>query len=132
MFDYAADGRNEGGMPGQNRKGLVTIDRQYKKDAFYAYKAWLSDDPFVHIGGKRYIDRVEDITKITVYSNQPEVELFANNVSIGKQTSNEHFFYFDVPNNVSVTKLRAVAGNCEDISEIHKVSRPNPSYIFRK
>ena len=132
MFDYAADGRNEGGMPGQNRKGLVTIDRQYKKDAFYAYKAWLSDDPFVHIGGKRYFDRVEDITKITVYSNQPEVELFANNVSIGKQTSNEHFFYFDVPNNVSVTKLRAVAGNCEDISEIHKVSRPNPSYIFRK
>ena len=132
MFDYAADGRNEGGMPGQNRKGLVTIDRRYKKDAFYAYKAWLSNEPFVHIGGKRYMDRAEDVTKVTVYSNQPEVELFANGVSLGKQTSDVHFFYFDVPNTASVTTLKAVAGQCEDTSEIHKVSTPNRSYIFRK
>ena len=132
MFDYAADGRNEGGMPGQNRKGLVTIDRRYKKDAFYAYKAWLSNEPFVHIGGKRYMDRAEDLTKVTVYSNQPEVELFANGVSLGKQTSDVHFFYFDVPNTASVTTLKAVAGQCEDTSEIHKVSTPNRSYIFRK
>ena len=54
-----------------NHKGLVTFDRKYKKDAFYAYKAWLSDEPFVHICGKRYVDRVEDVTKVTVYSNQP-------------------------------------------------------------
>jgi len=132
MFDYAADGRNEGGMPGQNRKGLVTIDRKYKKDAFYAYKAWLSDEPFVHIGGKRYIDRHEEIAKVTVYSNQPEVELFANGVSLGKQTSDVHFFYFDVPNNVKITQLKAMAGECEDTSEIHKVSQPNPAYIFKK
>ena len=132
MFDYAADGRNEGGMPGQNRKGLVTIDRRYKKDAFYAYKAWLSDEPFVHIGSKRYIDRAKNLTKITIYSNQPEVELFANGVSLGKQTSDVHFFYFDVPNTASVTTLKAVAGQCEDTSEIHKVSTPNRSYIFRK
>ena len=132
MFDYAADGRNEGGMPGQNRKGLVTIDRQYKKDAFYAYKAWLSDEPFVHIGGKRYVDRVEDIAKVTVYSNQPEVELFANGISLGKKTADDHFFRFEVLNNAKVTEIKAVAGECEDFSEIHKVSRPNPSYIFKK
>lgn len=131
MFDYAADGRNEGGMPGQNRKGLVTIDRRYKKDAFYAYKAWLSDEPFVHIGGKRYMDRHEDVTKVTVYSNQPEVELFANGVSLGKQTSDVHFFYFDVPNTAGITLLKAVAGECEDTSKIHKVSRPNLAYIFK-
>lgn len=131
MFDYAADGRNEGGMPGQNRKGLVTIDRRYKKDAFYAYKAWLSDEPFVHIGGKRYMDRHEEVTKVTVYSNQPEVELFANGVSLGKQTSDVHFFYFDVPNTAGITQLKAVAGECEDTSKIHKVSRPNPAYIFK-
>ncbi|MBR6519050.1 MAG: glycoside hydrolase family 2 protein [Oscillospiraceae bacterium] len=131
MFDYAADGRNEGGMPGQNRKGLVTIDRRYKKDAFYAYKAWLSDEPFVHIGGKRYMDRHEEVTKVTVYSNQPEVELFANGVSLGKQTSDVHFFYFDVPNTAGITLLKAVAGECEDTSKIHKVSRPNPAYIFK-
>ena len=81
-----------------NHKGLVTFDRKYKKDAFYAYKAWLSDQPFVHICGKRYVDRVEDVTRVTVYSNQPEVELLRNGESLGKKTSQEHFFYFDVSN----------------------------------
>jgi len=37
MFDFGADARAEGGENGQNHKGLVTIDRKYKKDAFYAY-----------------------------------------------------------------------------------------------
>ena len=31
-FDFGADGRNEGGKPGQNQKGLVTFDRKYRKD----------------------------------------------------------------------------------------------------
>ena len=43
MFDFGADARAEGGENGQNHKGLITMDRKYKKDAFYAYKAWLSD-----------------------------------------------------------------------------------------
>ena len=63
----------------------MTFDRKYKKDAFYAYKAWLSDEPFVHICGKRYVDRVENVTKVTVYSNQKTVELFANGESLGKK-----------------------------------------------
>ena len=41
MFDFGADARAEGGENGQNHKGLITMDRKYKKDAFYAYKAWL-------------------------------------------------------------------------------------------
>ena len=88
--------------------------------SFYAYKAWLSDDPFVHICGKRYVDRVEETTKVTVYSNQPEVELFANGVSLGKQTSPEHFFYFEVPN-TGETNLVAIAGECRDESFLRKV-----------
>ena len=127
MFDFGADARNEGGENGQNHKGLVTFDRKYKKDSFYAYKAWLSDEPFVHLCGKRYVDRVEDVTKVTVYSNQPEVELFANGVSLGKQTSDVHFFYFDVPN-AGETTLVAVAGECKDESRINKVAEPNPAY----
>ncbi|MBQ3234587.1 MAG: glycoside hydrolase family 2 protein, partial [Clostridia bacterium] len=38
MFDFGADARAEGGENGQNHKGLVTMDRKYKKDSFYAYK----------------------------------------------------------------------------------------------
>ena len=127
MFDFGADARAEGGEDGQNHKGLMTFDRSYKKDSFYAYKAWLSDEPFVHICGKRYVDRVEDVTKVTVYSNQPEVELFANGVSLGKQTSDVHFFYFDVPN-AGTTELVAKAGTCEDTSKLVKVEKFNDSY----
>ena len=127
MFDFGADARNEGGENGQNHKGLVTFDRKYKKDAFYAYKAWLSDEPFVHICGKRYVDRVEDVTKVTVYSNQPSVELFANGESLGVKTCPDHFFYFEVPNK-DVTKLVAKAGDLTDESEIRKVDTFNESY----
>jgi len=131
MFDFAADGRNEGGENGQNHKGLVTIDRKYKKDSFYAYKAWLSDEPFVHLTSKRYIDRVEDVTKVTVYSNQPEVELFANGVSLGKKTAEDHFFKFDVPN-AGETTLVAVAGDLKDESKIRKVEVFNEDYRLKE
>ena len=131
MFDFGADSRNEGGENGQNHKGLVTFDRKYKKDSFYAYKAWLSDEPFVHICGKRYVDRVEDVTKVTVYSNQPEVELFANGVSLGKQSSPEHFFYFEVPN-AGETNLVAVAGDCKDNSFLRKVDVFNEDYRLKE
>lgn len=131
MFDFGADSRNEGGENGQNHKGLVTFDRKYKKDSFYAYKAWLSDEPFVHICGKRYVDRVEETTKVTVYSNQPEVELFANGVSLSKQSSPEHFFYFEVPNN-GETNLEAIAGDCKDNSFIRKVEVFNEDYRLKE
>ena len=132
MFDFGADARQEGGENGQNHKGLMTFDRKYKKDAFYAYKAWLSDDPFVHICGKRYVDRVEDLTKITVYSNLPEVELIANGKSLGRQASDNHFFYFDVPNTASVTHLQAVAGEYGDQSLIRKVETFNEDYRLKE
>ncbi len=131
MFDFGADARNEGGENGQNHKGLVTFDRKYKKDSFYAYKAWLSDEKFVHICGKRYVDRVEDVTKVTVYSNLPEVELFANGKSLGKKTSAEHFFYFDVPNE-GETVLTAKAGDFTDESFIRKVDTFNESYRLKE
>lgn len=131
MFDFGADARNEGGENGQNHKGLVTFDRKYKKDAFYAYKAWLSEDPFVHICGKRYVDRVEDVTKITVYSNLPEVELFVNGESLGKQTSEYPFFYFQVPNK-GESVLKAVAGEYTDESHIRKVDIFNEEYRLKE
>jgi len=131
MFDFGADARNEGGENGQNHKGLVTMDRKYKKDSFYAYKAWLSDEPFVHLCGKRYVDRVEDTTKITVYSNQPTVELFANGVSLGVKEAADHFFYYDVPN-IGKTELKAVAGNCTDKSVINKVDAFNEDYRLKE
>ena len=131
MFDFGADARQEGGENGQNHKGLMTMDRKYKKDSFYAYKAWLSDEPFVHICGKRYVDRVEDVTKVTVYSNQKEVELFVNGESLGKKTADDHFFRFEVPNK-GESKLTAKAGECTDESTIRKVEKINEEYVFKE
>ncbi len=131
MFDFGADARNEGGENGQNHKGLVTFDRKYKKDSFYAYKAWLSDEPFVHICSKRYVDRVEDETIVKVYSNQNEVELFANGESVGKQSREDHFFTFKVKNS-GTTHLKAVSGDCTDESVIRKVDKFNESYRLKE
>ena len=69
------------------------------------------------------------MTKVTVYSNLPAVELFANGVSLGVKEAPDHFFYFEVPN-AGETKLVAVAGGCRDESIIRKVSEPNPAYIL--
>ena len=132
MFDFGADARAEGGENGQNHKGLVTMDRKYKKDSFYAYKAWLVSpevDPFVHLCSKRYVDRVEDVTKVTVYSNLPEVELFVNGESIGKKTAEDHFFYFDVQN-VGESKIVAKAGELTDEGTIRKVDEMNMDYVL--
>ena len=134
MFDFGADARAEGGENGQNHKGLVTMDRKYKKDSFYAYKAWLvsaEEDPFVHLCGKRYVDRVEDVTKVTVYSNLPEVELFVNGESIGKKTAEDHFFYFDVKN-AGQSTIVAKAGELTDQGMIRKVDEMNMDYVLRE
>ena len=131
MFDFGADARSEGGENGQNHKGLVTMDRKYKKDSFYAYKAWLSDEPFVHICGKRYVDRVEDTTTVTVYSNQPKVELYVNGVKLCEKECPDHFFHFDVPNS-GTTYLTAVSGMLRDESHIRKVDVFNEDYRFKE
>lgn len=132
MFDFAADARAEGGENGMNHKGLVTFDRKYKKDSFYAYQAWLSDKPMLHICSKRYVDRIEDKVKIKVYSNQDEVELFANGESVGVQKKGEFpFFTFEVKNE-GETVLTAKAGDLTDESKIRKVDSFNEDYRMKE
>lgn len=75
MFDFGSAARNEGGVRGRNNKGLVTFDRKIRKDAFYLYKAYWSDEKFVHIAGERYLKRKTGETEIKVYSNLDEVTL---------------------------------------------------------
>ena len=127
MFEFAAAGREEAGDPGKNHKGLVTFDRKEKKDAFYIYKAWWSEEPFIHICGKRYHDRLEPLTEIKVYSNQNQVTLFVD----GKETETRrgtHIFKFQVPL-TGLHKIRVQSGCLQDEAEFAKVDTPNPSYF---
>ncbi|MBQ4427250.1 MAG: glycoside hydrolase family 2 protein [Oscillospiraceae bacterium] len=126
LFDFAADGRDEGGKRGENQKGLVEFDRKTKKDAFYLYKAAWSKEPFVHICGSRYADRCENITEIKVYSNLPEITLFVDGRKFETKRG-ERVFTFRVP--IS-GKHRISAG--EDEIVIRRVYEPNRDYIFRK
>lgn len=130
MFDFAADGRDEGGKPGQNQKGLVTFDRQTKKDAFYLYKAYLSDDPFVHICGRRYVDRTEEVTEVKVYSNQPRVTLFVDGRAFCVKEG-RRIFRFEVPitgeHRIEARCGAAQTALCDEIT-VKKAEQPNPSY----
>ena len=64
----------------------MTFDRKTKKDSFYLYKAWWSDEPFVHICGSRYVDRPEAVAKVKVYSNQSKVALYVNGKLVEEKT----------------------------------------------
>ncbi|SDA38870.1 beta-galactosidase [Butyrivibrio sp. INlla18] len=110
MFDFAADGRDEGGCKGRNNKGLVTYDRKIKKDAFYIYKALWSKDPFVYICGKRFIKRCKDKIVVKVYSNSDAVQLYVNEKYFGERKDGEGSFVFEnVPLSEGVNKIEARA-----------------------
>ena len=127
LFDFGADGRDEGGKHGENQKGLVTFDRQLKKDAFYLYKAaWNHTEPFVHLCGSRYVDRTEEVTEIKAYSNQNGVSLYLDGKLFA--TKQGHVvFSFQVPISGEHT-IEARAEDCTSVMLVRKVSEPNPAY----
>ncbi|GIP16155.1 beta-galactosidase [Paenibacillus montaniterrae] len=133
MFDFAANVRDEAGVKGRNNKGLVTYDRKIKKDAFYMYKAHWSDEKFVHITSKRFVDRVEDAIAIKIYSNCTEVTLYVNGQEHGSAKSDDKVFIFEnVRLQEGTTTIKAVSSQSniilEDVAVFNKVAEPNPSY----
>jgi len=119
MFDFAVDARNEGSQPALNDKGLVTANRQIKKDSFYLYKAnWNKNETFAYITSRRWVDREAGKTYIKVYSNCDNVELFVNNQSLGKMTykGNGVFIMENVVLEVGKAEIKAV-GTCNGDTE---------------
>lgn len=127
MFDFGAANRDEGGVKGRNNKGLVTFDRKVRKDSFYVYKAFWSDEPFVHIGGERYVQRKCGETVIPVYSNLPEVTLSVNGEEFALPC--DRVVYFDK----AVIKegenlITAKAGECVHTITVIGAEEDDPSY----
>ena len=130
MFDFAADARDQGGEPGMNHKGLVTFDRRTKKDSYYVYKAFWSDEPFVHIAGKRMAERTGQKTKVQIYTNQPHVKLY-NNGELVAQADVDKTATFMI-SLADRNHLEAFAGDVSDRAVIVKAAAPNPSYSLKK
>ncbi|MBX3381745.1 MAG: DUF4982 domain-containing protein, partial [Phycisphaeraceae bacterium] len=90
----------------------ISYDRKTKKDAFYFYKANWSDDPVVYIASRRFTPRPAGKTSVKVYSNQPAVELFVNDKSMGVLTASTSpdrtFIWENVELPVGTVKVRAV------------------------
>ena len=126
LFDFAADGRDEGGKHGENQKGLVTFDRKLRKDAFYLYKAYWSKEPFVHLCGRRYANRTEEVTEIKVYSNRSEVTLLVDGKEVASGNGAK-IYTFRVPITGEHT-VEVRSGSLSDCITIRKVENANPDY----
>lgn len=112
-FDFASTVRHEGDAEDINTKGLVTYDRRIRKDAYYFYKANWSQEPTVHITGRRYMDRAYPVTDVRVYSNAALTNLTLNGESLGaKQDCPQRIcVWSNVRLAEGVNSLRAFAGS---------------------
>ena len=137
LFDFAADGRDEGGKKGQNQKGLVEFDHKTRKDAFYLYKAVWSREPFVHLCGKRFVNRAGEMTRVRVYTNQERIALYDGEQLVGRKERQDAaqtgVYLFDVPLHGEM-HLSAVAYSggetVRDEMTLRQVTEPDPSYQF--
>ena len=129
MFDFAADARDEGGTKGINQKGLVSFDRKLRKDAFYLYKAHWSKEPFVYVTGRRYVNRAEEVTEVTVLSNQEHVALYADGRLL-EEKSGAYIFRFAVPL-TGEHRIEARCGELRDEITVRRVDTPDESYVCK-
>jgi beta-galactosidase len=134
MFDFAVDSRNEGDTPGRNDKGLVTYDRQVRKDAFYWYKANWTTSPMVYITGHTFTNRLTNAITAKVYANCDSVELFLNGASQGATTSTNCIFTWPLmlqsgTNTVQATGTKGGSNVTDSLIWIVPILPPNAAII---
>ena len=130
MFDFGCDGRDEGGVAGRNNKGLMTIDRKIRKEAFYLYKAYWSEEPFVYVCGRRYAQRAGATTTVKVYSNQPTVALYLDGRRFDTKKGDKVFVFENVPLAEGFTSVVAKAGDLMDSITLERVEEMPAIYTL--
>lgn len=119
LNDFYSESRVDA-VPHVNNKGVLGLDREVK-DTYLFYKAALIRRPMLVIGNREWktrggvvnTEQKECIQSIPVFSNAEEVELFANNKSLGKKKIESGYALFDVPfvNGENQLEAFAVAGD---------------------
>lgn len=131
MFDFGCDARDEGGVAGRNNKGMMTLDRKVKKDPFYLYQAYWTDEPMIHITSKRYAQRTGDSIEIRVYTNaKGNVTLKADGKVIAEKPAEKVTVFENVPLHDGFNTYTVEADGVTDTAVFEKVDEPNPGYTF--
>ncbi|MDN3666968.1 glycoside hydrolase family 2 TIM barrel-domain containing protein [Algibacter miyuki] len=102
LNDFYSESRGYA-LPRANLKGITTLDRE-KKDTWWLYKTFLSNEPVVKFGQNQWKIRggVAEAGKdyctqpVTVYSNGDAVELYHNNIKYTAQV-HDNIARFSVP-----------------------------------
>jgi len=129
MFAFAADARDEGGVKGLNNKGLITIDRKVKKDAFYYYKSkWNKKVETLHLCSKRFVERYNKDIQLKAYSNLGSVEFYLNEELVDTVKSKDVIFTTNVTLKEGKNIVKVVSGNNIDSTEFFTVNEINPEY----
>lgn len=121
MFDFGVDSRDEGGVQGRNNKGLVTMDRKIRKDAFYVCKAFWSDEPFVRILGRRFAQRDAGGTRLSVATNLPVVTLLIDGEPFATLSADHVHHVEDVRFTPGHHTVEVVAGAHRDLITLEAV-----------
>ena len=138
LCDFGSANRDEGGKQGQNQKGLVTIDRKIKKDAFYLYKAYWSETPFVKLAGSRFVNRHKEKNTITVLTNLKKLELLVNGESVAKTETVNPMTHFEGillskgKNQIAVRGYDAQGNFYEDHMILNFTEEEDKSYQYIK
>lgn len=125
-FDFNSEGRMDV-VPNINNKGVLTLDRK-PKDSYFFFQAVLSKEPILKIAStdwKYRTGRAESIQNnfckqpVVIYSNQAEVELFNNGISLGKKQTIASKAIWDVPFHSGKNQLVARSKDMSDQLDVN-------------
>ncbi|HEY0176445.1 MAG TPA: malectin domain-containing carbohydrate-binding protein, partial [Pedobacter sp.] len=130
LADFSSETREET-MPHINNKGLLTLARQ-PKDTYFLYQAYLLNQSFVKIASSGWKDRTGIADSASSFSTQPfsvatnqkTAELFLDGKSLGIKEATDHICTWQVPFINGTNKLRAVAGNSSDETDVNFELQP--------
>jgi beta-galactosidase len=94
LKDFTTPLRVENPVPRINQKGVLERDMT-KKEGYYVFQSYWTDEPMAHIYGHSWPVRWGDDGEgriVKVYSNCPTAELFVNGKSVGEKTRNSQDF----------------------------------------
>jgi beta-galactosidase len=133
--DFSTPVRPDNPVPYMNQKGVIEHDFT-KKEAFYVFQSYWTNNLMAHIYGHSWPVRWGDLNEarmIKVYANADEAELFLNGVSQGVKKRNSQDFpaaglrwmvnYKEGENNIKVVAKRGKEVVTDEISQLYQTTK---------